>query len=75
MIDITTTFQTAIINALSQIISNAGYIALAIWGFNKITREIKNGIKQVPNWLEQYDKIKQKHYQIDKAVKLRNKGL
>jgi hypothetical protein len=75
MIELYTTLQASIINALSQIIGNSGYIVLIIWATNKLSKKIEVGIKQIPKWLEQYDKIKLKHYQIDNAVKLRNKTL
>lgn len=58
-------------NTIGGVIQNLPYFILIILGFRMITREIKNLTKQIPKWIEDYDKIKIKHYQIDRALEIR----
>lgn len=50
-----------IITTISGLIKNLPYFILIIWGVKKIS-------KDMPKWIEQYDKIKMKHYLIEKAI-------
>lgn len=68
MVDIGQLITASIVDAISGIISNVFYIILLIWA-------VKTIVKQVPSWLEQYDKIKMKHYNIDSAIKSRRSYL
>jgi len=49
------------ISTISELTKNLAYFILIIWG-------VKTIVKRVPAWLEQYDKMKIKHYQIEKAI-------
>lgn len=50
-----------IITTISGLIKNLPYFILIIWGVKKVS-------KDMPKWIEQYDKIKMKHYLIEKAI-------
>lgn len=58
---LTTIINDIAIQTISKIISNLAWFILIYWG-------IKTIVKQMPNWIEQYDKIKMKHYSIGKAL-------
>lgn len=49
------------ITTISELAKNVIYYILIIWGVNKISR-------QIPKLIEDYDKMKMKHYQINKAI-------
>ena len=71
MINITDLLTQAFANLISGLITNIVWIVLFIWGFKMLVREIKEGVKKIPLWLEQYDNIKMKHYQIERARGIR----
>lgn len=58
-------------DAVAGLIKNIPFFILTIWGVRILARKIDTGfsnlIKNIPNYLEQYDKIKLKHYAIDRA--------
>lgn len=45
---------------VSGIIINLPWFVLIYLGFKMISREIKAGVKEIPNWITQYEKIKNK---------------
>ena len=45
-------------NTMGNIISNLPMFFLIIWGVKIIAKELKQGIKNIPKWIEDYDKIK-----------------
>jgi len=55
-------------DTIAGILKNLPMFILIVWGVKVISREIKIGIKNVPNWLEQYDKMKLKHYAVEGAI-------
>jgi hypothetical protein len=68
---IQTNISLIIADTISGIIKNLPYFILIIWGIRIIAREIKIGIKNIPIWINQYDSIRMKHYQIEKALERR----
>jgi len=70
-----TTFPTDLTlimwDTLGGIIKNLPIFILIIWGVRVLAKEIKGGIKEIPNWLNQYDDIRTKHYHIQKALENR----
>jgi len=66
-----------IVDTLGGTIKNLPFFILIYMGFKIVSKSITNGteklIKELPKWLEQWDKIKMKHYLIDKAVQVRNR--
>ena len=61
------------ITTISELAKNIVYFILIYLGFKLLAKEIRNGAKNIPTWLEEWDKIKMKHYQIEKAIEGRNK--
>ncbi len=57
MIDIITIIQSAGINALSGLIANIFWIILFYWG-------IKTLVKQVPKWIEEYFKLRDRELRL-----------
>ncbi len=68
MIDITTIIQTAIANCISGLIANIVYIILFIWGVHFLGKKISELTKQIPSYIEQYQKIRDKQRKIDFAL-------
>lgn len=64
-------FEQAVANLISGLITNLIWIILIYWGVKLLSKKIgdgfKNLIKNIPIWLDSWDKTKMKHYQIDKA--------
>lgn len=58
-------------DTIGGIIKNLPIFILVIWGFRLIAKEIKQGVKNIPLWLEQWDAIKMKHYTIEKSRGIR----
>jgi hypothetical protein len=71
MLDISQILTQAFANLISGLIANIVWIVLFIWGLKLIGKELQTGIKNIPNWITQYDEIRMKHYQIEKARGLR----
>ena len=71
MLNLTELLTQAFANLISGLIANVVYIMIAIWGFRLLQREIKQGIKKIPEWLNQWDDIKMKHYNIQRATGMR----
>lgn len=55
-------FWETVITTISGLLAKIPYIIIFIWG-----------IKKIPSWIEQYDKVKMKHYRIEQALAGRNK--
>jgi predicted PurR-regulated permease PerM len=68
---IETSISLIILNTISGIITNLPYLILFVWGINVIAKELREGIKNIPNWINQYDDIRTKHYHIQKALENR----
>ena len=51
---------TALINSISGLIANIFYIILFVWG-------IKMLVKNIPNWIKEYDNIKVRERTISQA--------
>lgn len=62
-------------NTISNVISNLPLFILVIWGVKILAKKIDNGfsnlIKNIPIWISDYDKLKIKHYQIERALERR----
>jgi len=71
MINLTDILTTAFANLISGLVANIVYILIAVWGFKIIAREIKEGIKQIPHWLESYEKTQIKIRTIDRTLENR----
>jgi len=56
-----------LINTISGMLDNLQWLIIFFIGFKIIGVEIKQGVKNIPLWIEQYDKIKMKHYRIGEA--------
>jgi hypothetical protein len=60
-------------DTVGGIVQNLPFFILIIWGVRILARKIDNGfknlIKDIPSYIEQYDKVKMKHYQINKALR------
>lgn len=65
-------FNTAIANLISGLVTNIVWIALVIWGVRYLARIINKGfdnlIKNIPHWIEQYEKTKLKVKTVDRAL-------
>ena len=55
------TINQILINIISGLMTNLPWFLLAIWSVKTITR-------QVPHWIENWDKMKMKHYRINLAM-------
>lgn len=64
---IQSTISLIVADTISGVIKNLPFFILAVWGFKLIAREIKEGVKNIPDWINQYDAIRMKYYQIEKA--------
>lgn len=65
----------SLVDALSGLIRNIFYIGLFIWGIRVLNKKIptwEEFSKKIALWLEEYDKIKMKHYKIGDALKSRH---
>jgi len=62
-------------DTLGGIIKNMPFFVLAIWGVKLLAKKIDTGfsnlIKNIPQWISDYDKLKLKHYQIERAIERR----
>jgi hypothetical protein len=58
-------------NTISGILQSLPTFILIIMGLKYIGRKLDNLVKQIPSYIEDYDKIKLKHYQIERARGLR----
>jgi len=67
MLSLAEIFTTAFANLISGLVANIVYIVIAIWGFRLIAKEIKEGVKNIPSWINRWDEIKTKHYAIERA--------
>ena len=65
---LTSTIQEIGITTLAELIKNLAWFILIIWGVKVLSKEIGKGVKQVPVWLEQYDKTIMKRRTIDRAL-------
>lgn len=61
------TLYEIVILTLSKILSNLAWLIILYWGFKTISREIKEGVKQVPKWIAQYEEIKLKKTAVQTA--------
>ena len=59
------------ITTISELAKNIVYFILIYLGFKLLAKEIRESTKNIPSWLEEWDRIKMKHYQIDKAIESR----
>jgi hypothetical protein len=59
-LDIPTLIQGAIVNALSGLVQNVFYIIIFIWA-------VRTLVKQVPKWIEKYEKVKINERAIEMA--------
>jgi hypothetical protein len=71
MISLTDILTQAFANLISGLVANIVYILIAVWGFRLLGREIREGIKQIPNWLEQFEKTQLKIRTLDKTLERR----
>lgn len=69
---LTTTITDIIIQTLANIISNLAWIILFIWGIRFIGKNIGEGIKKVPEWIESYHKRQLERIRIESAISRRN---
>lgn len=60
MIDFTAIVTTALINAITGLITNVFYILLAIWS-------VKTLVREVPHWIEKWEDMKEKERRINWA--------
>ena len=68
MISIPDILTQAFANLLSGLVTNIIWIIILVWGIKIISRKLGDFTRNIPSYLEQYDKIKMKHYIIDKAI-------
>jgi len=68
---IITTANSIFVQTISNIISNLPWFILFIWGFKIVAKEIEKAVKQIPNWLEQYEQIIKQKRAIDNALSRR----
>ena len=66
-LELTTIFQTAVANALSGLVSNIFWIILIIYSTKQISKSISKGVNKIPDWITQYEKIKNQQRVIDRA--------
>jgi len=59
-------------DTLGGVIKNLPFFILIIWGVKVLSKSISNGmktiIKQMPDWISEYDNMKMKHYKIEQAI-------
>lgn len=67
MIDFNLIFTQAATNILAGLIQNVFWILLFFWAVHKISKEIKLGVKEVPNWIEQYHRLKMHQLKLEWA--------
>ena len=67
MIDLTNIFNTTI----SGIIIQLPVFILVYIGFKIIAKEIKIGIKNIPNYVEQYFYLRNKQIRLERALEVR----
>jgi len=63
-IDFPSLLQAALINSISGLVANIFYIILVIWA-------VKTLVRNVPKWLDKYEKIKVN----ERAIELARKGM
>jgi predicted PurR-regulated permease PerM len=65
-------FETAVANLISGLITNLVWIILIYWGIKLLAKKIGDGfsnlIKNIPQWIHDYDNVRMKHHGIDKAL-------
>lgn len=61
-IDLPSLFNAAIINAISGLVANIFYILLVIWA-------VRTLVRNVPKWLDKYEKIKMNEMLVASARK------
>jgi len=70
-----TTLGSMAADIISSFIKNAFWLIVGYFLFRLLERTITNNttriIKEFPKWLEQYDKMKMKHYRVDRALGMR----
>ena len=66
---IQTYLATIISNVVSGLLINAPWFILIYFIIKLIGKEIREFAKQVPKFIEQYDKMKIRHFQIERALK------
>lgn len=64
-------FSMIISNTISGIIINLPWFILIYLGFKLIAKEIKEGVKNIPSWIEQYFKLQRHQLMINKATENR----
>jgi hypothetical protein len=55
-------------DTISGILINLPWFILFWAGFRLISVEIRNGVKNIPKWIEQYHKLHRERVLIEKAV-------
>lgn len=64
---LTTSFYDLFILSLSNIFAQSGLIILGYLAFRGIKAEIKGLAKEMPKWIDQWDKDKMKRMAIERA--------
>ena len=58
---------------ISGTIKNLPFFILIIWGVKIVSKTINSSgekvMKNIPQWLENYDKMKREHYMIERAMR------
>ena len=67
MTSLTITLYDVLVQTLSNMISNLGYIILFIWAIRFLGKEIGKLGEKVPDWLSQYEQIKMRQRAIERA--------
>lgn len=71
MINFYDVFVQALANLISGLVTNVVWIILIFWAIKYIGSKLSDLIKHIPQWLDSWDKLKMKHYQIEKALEKR----